>query len=75
MAKKAKQFFTASIPNKGVVVWDTTLKPMCDKLNEYDQETYSYVTLYLKMKGKELFEFETKSGIKYIIQHLTRKEL
>lgn len=74
MALKAKQFFTASIPERGVVVWDTTLKPMCLKLKEYDNEALSFDTLTrnkeLKEKGK--FIFKTKSGITYIIQHLTR---
>lgn len=74
MALKAKQFFTASIPKKGVVVWDTTLKPMCLKLKEYDKEALSFDSLTRNKELKEVgeFTFTTKYGTTYIIQHLKR---
>jgi len=74
MALKAKQFFTASIPDKGVVVWDTTLKPMCIKLKEYDNEVLSFdsLTRNIELKEKGKLTFTTKSGVTYVVQHLTR---
>lgn len=74
MALKANKFFTVSTPLKGVVLWDTTLKPLCKQLKEYDQEALGFDSLTRKMKGENEFKFEfvTKSGIKYIIQKLTR---
>lgn len=68
MALKAKQFFTASAYGKGVVVWDTTLKPMCVKLKEYDPEALGYDSLTRKMSEEGKVEFTTKSGVTYIIQ-------
>ena len=75
MALKAKQAFTASTPEKGVVAWDTTLKPMCVKLKAYDKEVLSFDSITRKKELKESgeFSFVTKSGVKYLIQHLTRE--
>lgn len=72
MALKAKQFFTATNPENGVVIWDTTLKPMCEKLKAHDPETRGYDTLTRKLPEGGKYEFTTKSGVKYIIQHLVR---
>lgn len=72
MALKPKQFFTASIPDLGVVLWDSTLRPLCVQLLEYDKEALSYSTLFLKMKETDKFKFTTKSGTSFIIQRLTR---
>lgn len=74
MALKANKFFTASIPSKGVVLWDTTLKPLCKQLKEYDQEALGFDSLTRKMKGENEFKFEfvTKSGITFIVQKLIR---
>ena len=72
MALKAKQFYSASIPEIGVVLWDTTLRPLCKQLIEFDKEALSYSTLFLEMKENNKFTFTTKSGTTFIIQHLTR---
>jgi len=74
MALKANKFFTASIPSKGVVLWDTTLKPLCKQLKDYDQEALGFDSLTRKMKGDNEFRFEftTRSGVNYIIQKLVR---
>ncbi|CAA0144245.1 hypothetical protein R5N98_02790 [Tenacibaculum maritimum] len=72
MALKANKFFTASTPEKGVVLWDTTLKPLCEQLKAYDSETLSFHSLTRKMKDNDKIEFTTKQGVKFIIQKLTR---
>lgn len=74
MALKAKQIFTVSTPQKAVVLWDTTLKPLCVQLNNLDPEALSYDSLTRKMKGDDehRFEFTTKSDVKYIVQKFTR---
>lgn len=74
MAKKASKIFTASIPEKGVVLWDTTLRPLCAQLKEFDKESLGFDSLTRKMKNENEFKFEftTKSGVKYIIQKLIR---
>lgn len=72
MAKKARQFFTVSSPDTGVVLWDTTLRPLCLQFKDHDSEALSYSTLFLEMKDVDHFEFTTKSGVKYIIQKLVR---
>ena len=74
MALKAKRVVTAVIPKKGVVVWDTTLRPFCVKLEAYDPEVRKYITIFNGLKESEdgKFVFTTKSGVKYIIQDLTR---
>ena len=72
MALKAKRFFTASIPELGVVLWDTTLRPLCKQLIEYDSTALSYSTIYLEMQKKNKFEFTNKDGVLFIIQRLER---
>lgn len=72
MALKANKFFTASIPEKGVVLWDTTLRPLCVKLKAFDSEALGFDSLTRKMKDNDKVEFTTKSNVKYIIQKLTR---
>ena len=73
MAQKAKRIFTVSIPEKGVILWDTTLRPLSVQLLDYDSESLSYITLFLKMKEEEgKFTFTTKSGVSYLIQRLSR---
>ncbi|WP_408044214.1 hypothetical protein [Tenacibaculum litopenaei] len=74
MALKANRFFTVSKPNKGVILWDTTLRPLCVKLKEYDPEALSFSSLTRKMKGEDEFKFifTTRSGVTYIIQKLVR---
>ena len=74
MAVKAKQIFTVSTLEKAVVLWDTTLKPLCVQLNKMDPQALSYDSLTRKMKGENehRFEFTTKSDVKYILQKFTR---
>jgi len=72
MALKASKIFTASIPETGVVLWDTTLRPLCVQLKAYDTEALGYDSLFRMMKESEKVEFKTKSGTRFIIQRLTR---
>ncbi|AUC15434.1 hypothetical protein BTO06_09905 [Tenacibaculum sp. SZ-18] len=72
MALKANKFYTASIPEKGVVIWDTTLRPLCVQLKLYDSEVLGYDSLFRKFKESDKIEYTTKSGTKYIIQKLSR---
>ena len=72
MPAKTNRLFTASIPEKGVVVWDTTLRPMCVQLKNHDPEAMHYMSIYPRLKEDGRFEFTTKSGVKYIIQKLER---
>lgn len=74
MALKAKQFYTVSCPQKGVVLWDTTLKPLCKQLKEFDNEALGFdsITRNKELKEDGVFTFTTKSGVNYIVQHLTR---
>ena len=72
MALKAKRFFTVSVPEVGVILWDTTLRPLCKQLIEYDSTALSYSTIFLEMKNKNKFEFTNKNGVKFIIQRLER---
>lgn len=74
MGLKASKIFTVSKPNEGVIIWDTTLKPLCMQLKELDSEALSFDSLTrnkeLKEQGK--FTFTTKSGVIYIVQKLER---
>lgn len=72
MALKANKFYTASIPLKGVVLWDTTLRPLCVQIKAFDKEARGYITIFNNLKKDSKYEFTTKSGVKYIIQELTR---
>lgn len=74
MPIKAKQVFTATIPEIGVVAWDTTLRPFCKQLKEKYPDALGYDSLFRKMKGDNEFkyEFTSKIGNKFIIQKLVR---
>lgn len=74
MALKAKRFFTVSTTENAVILWDTTLKPLCEQLNEFDDETIGYHSITRKMKGENenRLDIETPSGKQYIIQKHTR---
>ena len=72
MALKLKKIFAATDLNKGVVIWDTTLRPMCVKLREYDSEAMHYMSIYPKLREGNEFRFTTKSGVAYVIQRLER---
>jgi hypothetical protein len=72
MALKANKVFTASLKGEGVVLWDTTLRPLCVQLRAYDPESRGYITIFNGLKDSGKYEFITKSGKQYIIQELTR---
>ena len=74
MGLKANKIFTVSKPEEGVVLWDTTLKPLCVQLKEYDPEALGFDSLTRKMRGENEFRFEftTRSGVNYIMQKLVR---
>ena len=72
MGLKTNRIFTASTKEKGVIVWDTTLRPLCVQLKNYDPEAMHYMSIYPKLKDDDRFEFTTKSGVKYIIQKFER---
>ncbi|MDG1141352.1 MAG: hypothetical protein P8N44_07355 [Flavobacteriaceae bacterium] len=74
MALKKEKVFTLSTPSKGVVLWDTTLRPLCKQLKEYDPEALSYMTLYAALREKDYFQFKTKSDTHYILQRNRRVE-
>jgi hypothetical protein len=74
MSLKASKIFTASTPDKAVILWDTTLKPLCKQLKAHDPEALGFDSITRKMRGEYefWFEFTTKSGVKYILQKFVR---
>ena len=74
MALKTDKVFTVSTEIKGVVVWDTTLRPLCKKFKSYDPEARSYMTIYGELREKDKYTFTTKSGITYIVQRNRRAD-
>ena len=74
MSLKAKQAYTASTKENGVVLWDTTLKPLCEQLNAHDAETLTYNSITRKMQGEHehRLEIKTKYGNEYLLQKLVR---
>lgn len=72
MATKAKQVYTVSSPGKGVILWDTTLKPLVDQLKKKDPEAHGYDTITRKLQKGGSYAFKTKSDIQYLVQHLLR---
>lgn len=68
----AKKVITATINNKGVVVWDTTLTGFCKKLRTYDKEVKGYRNIYENLKNSNMYSFTTKSGITYYINRLEK---
>jgi hypothetical protein len=72
MALKANRVFTVSKNDEGVVLWDTTLRPLCIKFRAYDSEARGYDSLFSKLKDADSYTFTSKSGVKYIVQRLER---
>ncbi len=73
MALKANRFYTISKDGEGVVLWDTTLKPLSKQFKQFDKEARGYDSLYGNLKNCDSYRFTTKSGVKYIVQRLERK--
>lgn len=72
MAKKTRKVYTVSLRCKKVILWDTTLRPLSVQLRAYDSESLGYESLFNKFKNTDTVAFTTKSGVKYIVQCLTR---
>jgi len=72
MPLKSDKCFTVSKPDEYVILWDTTLQPLCKQLKEYDPEVLTYKTIRGKLLESTKYEFTTRSGNQYVIQKFSR---
>jgi len=68
----AKKVITATVNDKGVVVWDTTVTEFCKKLRAYDNEVKGYRNISDNLQKANKYSFTTKSGVHYVIDRLEK---